>query len=161
MFNYYRPNIGLAKNTGIGGWYVYPNILVSVSAIILARKIYRYRLDPYRSNPIWPWGWATIPAWVWRVERPVYRSDLIFCLLCWKLYCLHLVDVNFKVIQQNLLSICITSCLMNDLEVDEKVKLRKFLEMLIICARGITSWICAKRSWIWGWHPCLKNRLIW
>jgi hypothetical protein len=35
----------------IGGWYVYPNISVMVSAEISARNIYRYRLDPYRSIP--------------------------------------------------------------------------------------------------------------
>jgi hypothetical protein len=47
----YQPNISLGKNIGIGigGRYVYPNI--SVSAKILARTIYQYWLDPYRSIP--------------------------------------------------------------------------------------------------------------
>jgi hypothetical protein len=45
------PVIGQDENIsiGIGGRYVGANI--SVSAKISAGRIYRYRLDPYRSNP--------------------------------------------------------------------------------------------------------------
>jgi hypothetical protein len=47
----YPLNIGQNENIviGIGGRYVGSNL--SVSAKILAGKIYRYRLEPYRSNP--------------------------------------------------------------------------------------------------------------
>jgi hypothetical protein len=45
----YRLNIGQDENIGIGDGYVGANI--SVSAKISAGRIYRYRLDPYRSNP--------------------------------------------------------------------------------------------------------------
>ena len=47
----FRPNIGQNENIGIGGGYVGANI--SVSAKMLAGRIYRYwyRLAPYLSDP--------------------------------------------------------------------------------------------------------------
>jgi hypothetical protein len=49
----YRPNIGPNENIGIGIGDRYVNANISVSAKILAGRIYlyRHRLDPYRSNP--------------------------------------------------------------------------------------------------------------
>ena len=64
IFNDYLPNIDLGKSIGIGGGYVYPNISVSVLAIISAMNIYRYRLDLYWSNPT-----VLIPFLQMRIEE--------------------------------------------------------------------------------------------
>ena len=75
----YRLNIGQHENIGIGigGRYVGANISVSVSEKISALRIYlyRYRPDPYRSNPtVAPWCEASTTLctknsqnWFWSV----------------------------------------------------------------------------------------------
>ena len=85
----YRSNIGQNENIGIGigGRYVGANISVSVSAKISAGRIYlyRYRLDPYRSNPTGNHIWWPLKPQLWegrlvqikkKVSKPWDFSDL-------------------------------------------------------------------------------------
>jgi hypothetical protein len=54
----YRPNIGQNENIGIGigGRYVGANISVSAKVSAVRIYLYRYRLDPYRSNSSWKYA---------------------------------------------------------------------------------------------------------
>ena len=60
----YRPNIGQNENTGIDIDDQYVGANISVSAKISAGRIYRYQLDPYRSNPIFlAAGYFIVRTW--------------------------------------------------------------------------------------------------